>query len=172
VTHSEPLADGEVFSNVQLRSLGPADWSPAGLSAREQVAEAYHRFAIAHDEGLVEVLASCFCEDAVYEVKMGAATVALLETREAIRSGVARVLQQQADQRRHAITAVVVDDLDLTSGTATSFAVGVVTTLREELTLGASVLYRARVVRDKDGCWRFRHFVIGMDAYAGTAPSV
>ena len=38
------------------------------------------------------------------------------------------------------------------------------------LTLGASVLYVADLVREADGCWRFSYFYIGMDDYAGDRP--
>jgi hypothetical protein len=66
---------------------------------------------------------------------------------------------------------VLVDELDLTAGTATALAFSIVSRAADGLTLGASVIYTARLRREDDGCWRFAYFFIGMDTYAGEKPA-
>ncbi len=71
---------------------------------------------------------------------------------------------KQNDQRRHAISNVVIDRLNGTS--ATAIAYGVVTAAGGgELYLGATVIYRGDMKKMPDGTWRFARLVIGMDAY-------
>ncbi|MBS0282034.1 MAG: nuclear transport factor 2 family protein, partial [Proteobacteria bacterium] len=75
---------------------------------------------------------------------------------------------KQNDQRRHAISNVVIDKLDATR--ATAIAYGVVTAAGGgELYLGATVIYRGDMRKMPDGTWRFAKLVIGMDAYRRAA---
>lgn len=154
---------------IELRSLGPADWSAPALTARLQIEATLVRFAIAHDEARIDVVRSCFTADAIYEVLQAGRRLARFAGTYELEQGLGQVLRMQGDQRRHLISNVLVDDLDLSRGHATAFAVGLVGVSREHVTLGASVLYRAALRREPDGCWRIGHLTIGMDAI--TAPS-
>jgi hypothetical protein len=157
---------------INMRPLEPADWSPPALSARAQIAEAFYRFGIAHDEARVDVVVSCFTEDAVFEVAEGqAAAFTRFEGRDEIFDRLTGVLAEQSDQRRHVISNVLVESLDLAAGTATALAFSVVTVAANGLSVGASVIYAADLARGDDGCWRFSSFFIGMDSYAGEKPA-
>jgi alkanesulfonate monooxygenase SsuD/methylene tetrahydromethanopterin reductase-like flavin-dependent oxidoreductase (luciferase family) len=134
---------------VDVRPLEPADWSPQALAARAQIAEAFYRFGIAHDEARVAVLVTCFTEDTVFEVaRAEAEAFETFRGRSELFERLGVVIAGQGDQRRHAISNIVVEELDLVAGTAKALAYGVVTNLR----------------RESDGCWRFSYFFIGMDA--------
>jgi hypothetical protein len=159
--------DGKINMNV----LAPADWSPEALAARAQVAEAFYRFAIAHDEARVDVVVSCFSEDTVFEVAQGQAQpFTSFSGRGELFNRLTGIIAEQGDQRRHLMGNVLVEQLDLDAGTASALAFSVVTRAANGLSLGASVVYTANLRREPDGCWRFTYFFIGMDNYAGEKP--
>ena len=167
-----PQAWAHRQGKVAMRPLEPGDWSPAGLSARAQIAEAFNRFATAQDEARIDVVTSCFTEDTVYEVSQGQAEpFTRFRGRTELFDRLTRVLAEQGDQRRHVIGNVLVEELDLVAGTATALAFSVVTVAANGLSLGASVIYDAKLRREADGCWRFSYFFIGMDTYAGEKPA-
>jgi hypothetical protein len=144
----------------------PADCDPLDRLA---IAEAFYRFGIAHDEARLDILETCFTEDAVLEVlEGGAEPLNLWEGREAVLAGLGSVISQQTDQRRHCITNVVIDRLE--GDEALALAYGAVAVAADGLSLGASVFYSASLRREGDGAWRLSRFLIGMDAYAGEKP--
>ena len=155
---------------VDLRPLAPADWSPRALAARAQIAEAFARFGTAFDEARVDVLCSCFTEDALFEVGLGSPEPRTrFRSRQEIAEGLPGRIEAQADQRRHVMGNVLVEELDLAAGTATALAYSVVTVASDGLSLGASVIYTSELRREDDGCWRFCSFFIGMDEYLPTS---
>lgn len=154
-----------------MKTLRPADWSPPALAARAQIAEAFYRFGIGHDECRADVAASCFTEDVVYEVARGAAEpFTSFSGRATVEGRLTAIFDEMSDQRRHVISNVLVESLDLDTGTAEALAFGVVTVAADGLSIGASVIYSASLRRDLDGCWRFSYFFIGMDDFAGRRP--
>lgn len=151
--------------------LGPHRALPAEADPLERlaIAEAFSRFGIAHDEDRLDVLETCFTEDAVLEVVEGSEEpLARMEGREAILRGIGSVISQQQDQRRHCMANVVIDRLE--GDEAEALAYGFVSVAADGLTLGASVVYSADLRREEDGAWRFTRFLIGMDNYAGQKP--
>jgi len=155
---------------IDMRPLEAADWSPQAVAARLQIQEAFCRFGTAHDEARADVVGSCFTEDAVFEVAQGQAEPFVhYQGRAEIIRRITGIVAEQADQRRHCITNVLVDKL--TADTASAIAYGIVPVAADGLTLGATVIYVADLVREQaDGCWRFSYFYIGMDNYAGQKP--
>lgn len=159
-----------VDKKISMRPLEAADWSPAAVAARLQIAEAFYRFGIAHDEARTDVVGSCFTQDAVFEVARGQGEPFVHDQgRARIIRRITGILAEQADQRRHCITNVLVESLS--ADRASAIAYGQVSVAADGLTLGASVLYVAELVREADGCWRFSYFYIGMDDYAGARPA-
>ena len=164
---------------LELKPLQKID--PASLTDRMMIADVFARWGIAYDEGWLDVVRSLFTEDGVLDGQSGSAKPGSGPTmhyvgRDAIAKAVERDRARQGDQRRHAMSNVVIDQL--TKDTATAFAYGVVTAAgNDELYLGASVLYRAELKKQTDGVWRLQRFVIGIDSYrrllpaAGTAPA-
>jgi hypothetical protein len=156
---------------VRMRPLESADWGPDAIAARARITEAFNRFGTAHDEARVDVVVSCFTADAVFEVAQGQAEAfTRFEGRDELFDRLTRIIAEQADQRRHVLGNVLVEELDLDRGTAAALAYSVVTVAADGLSLGASVLYDARLRREEDGCWRFSYLFIGMDSYAGEKP--
>jgi len=130
------------------------------------IQEAFARWGIGHDEGQLDVVRSLFTADAELIVLLGSKEpIDSAKGVDNIVSTVANSLQQQQDQRRHAMTNIVVDRLTETE--ATAIAYGIVTKASDGLILAASVIYKGELVKEADGVWRFSRFVIGMDHYAG-----
>ena len=152
---AQAWAHREGLVHMQPLGAAAASWTPEAVVARLQIAETFYRFAIGHDEARIDVLESCF---------------AAHQGRAAVGAALRNVIGQQADQRRHLISNIVLERLDGTQ--ARALAYGLVSTAGpgDGLRLGASVIYVADLVRESDGCWRFSRFFIGMDAYAGDKP--
>lgn len=166
-----PQAWAHRQGRVAMLPLAPADWSPEALAARAQVAEAFYRFGIGHDEARADVAASCFTEDVTYEVARGSAEpFTRFEGRALVEQRLTAIFAEMNDQRRHLISNVLVEHLDLEAGTASALAFGVVTVAADGLSVGASVFYTGGLRREADGCWRFSSFFIGMDDFAGRPP--
>jgi hypothetical protein len=166
-----PQAWAHRQGKVSMKTLSPADWSPEALSARAQIAEAFYRFGIGHDECRADVAGSCFTDDVVYEVARGSAQAfTTFNGRALVEERLAAIFDEMGDQRRHIVSNVVVEELDLAEGTAEALAFGVVTVAADGLSLGSSVFYNGALRREVDGCWRFSYFFIGMDDFAGRRP--
>ena len=135
-------------------------------AGRESIRDAFARWGIAYDEGQVDVIRSLFTPDATFRVLRGSKEpIASADGIDAILLNVTSALAQQNDQRRHAISNIVIDRMTATD--ATAIAYGIVTIARDGLSLGATVIYSADLKRGRDGVWRFSRFAIGMDDYAG-----
>jgi hypothetical protein len=166
-----PQAWAHRQGKIDMRPLEAADWSPDAIAARAQIAEAFFRFGIAHDEARVDVVVTCFTDDVTFEVAQGQAKAfTSFHGREELFDRLTRIIGEQSDQRRHVISNVLVEELDLEAGTASALAFSVVTVAANGLSVGASVIYTANLRREADGCWRFCYFFIGMDSYAGERP--
>jgi len=152
---------------VDLQPLKPI--SPASVADRLMIADVIAHWGLAYDEGRLDVVRSLFTEDGILEGLSGsgkphATQMMHLVGRDAIAKAVAQQRAVQKDQRRHAMTNVVIEQL--TADTATAYAYAVVTAAGNgELYLGASAIYRAELKKEVDGCWRLKRFVIGLDSY-------
>jgi hypothetical protein len=167
-----PQAWAHRQGKISMRPLEPADWSPDAMAARAQIAEAFNRFGTAHDETRIDVVVSCFTADTVFEVAEGQAEAfTRFEGRAELFDRLTGVVAEQADQRRHVLGNILIEELDLGRGTAAALAYSVVTVAADGLSLGAAVLYDTRLRREDDGCWRFSYFFVGLDTYAGEKPA-
>lgn len=149
---------------VHLQENGKAITTD-NVQDRLLIQEVFARWGVGYDEGRLDVIRSLFTPDAVYEVTLaGKKLMAHKEGPDNIVAGVRESLRQQGDQRRHAISNIIIDRL--TANEATAIAYGIVTVAADGMSLGATVIYSANLRRGTDGVWRFSKFVIGMDEYA------
>ena len=134
------------------------------------IEEAFSRWGIGFDEGRADVIASIFTEDGILDSLEGSGTPTLtVRGAEEIGASMVRFQQKQADQRRHSMTNVVVEEL--TPDRAVALAYGIVTMAKGgELSLASSVIYRGELKKGRDGIWRFAHLAIGMDIYVRDKP--
>lgn len=128
------------------------------------VGERVARYGWSYDERDHAALAECFAPDGVWEgLLMGGDRVGPVHGREAIADFLAGFWQEQADQRRHLFTNVVVDELGPAHASAHAYllltaANGATTT---PVTTGP---YRFEVVREPDDVWRIARLAAGFDA--------
>jgi uncharacterized protein (TIGR02246 family) len=154
---------------IHLEPNGPTGSSDNALD-RLKIQELMARWGIAYDEGRGEVIKSLFTDDARFQVTLrGNAPIVSVTGREQIISNVTGAMNQQGDQRRHAITNTVIQDLTRTRATLIAYAIVVVPD--DQPTVNSTVVYSADVEKDAAGVWRFKKLVIGMDAYVGTVPT-
>lgn len=139
--------------------------TPQSVADRMMIEDAFYRWAIAYDEGNLDVIRALFTKDAIHQAHMASAEpVWVNRGPDAIIAAVERDRGRQSDQRRHAISNVVIDKLDAKHASAAAY--GVVTVAGNgDLYLGATVLYVGELEKQNDGNWRFTKFVIGLDAY-------
>lgn len=132
---------------------------------RLMIAEAFSRWGIAWDDGCLDVVDSLFVEGGELVILEGSVEpLAHLRGREQILSHVCKTRVAQADQRRHAISNVVIEQLD--TARATALAYGLVSAIRDgQMVLAATVIYRGELAKDSVRGWQFETFIIGMDAY-------
>jgi hypothetical protein len=138
---------------------------PAQAIDRLMIHETFARWGIAWDEGCLDVIRSLFTDHGELVIlEATSKPLQHLKGHDAIVEHVRRTRAVQADQRRHAISNIVVEQLD--AKCATALAYGVVTTVKGgQIILGATVFYRGELVKDTNAGWQFKAFVIGMDAY-------
>lgn len=149
---------------VDLQINGVAVESASVLD-RLLIQEAFHRWGIAWDEARLEVVRSLFTKDGELIITRGSSKpISRHLGPDVIAKYVDSASKVQADQRRHAMSNVVIDRL--TANEATAIAYGIVTIAANGLSLGATVIYSAELRKDSGGVWRFLKFVIGMDDYA------
>ncbi len=148
---------------VDLQINGVALESNSVLD-RMLIQEAFYRWGMAWDEARLAVVRSLFTPEGELVITRGSAQpISRHVGPEVIARYVQAAAQVQADQRRHAMTNVVIDRM--TASEATALAYGIVTIAADGLTLGATVIYNAELRKEADGVWRFQKFVIGMDDY-------
>lgn len=149
---------------VDLQPNGIAVESSSVLD-RMLIQEAFSRWGIAWDEARLEVVRSLFTKDGELVITRGSdKPISRHVGPDVIAKYVGDAAKVQADQRRHAMTNVVIDRLS--ANEATTIAYGIVTIAANGLSLGATVIYSGELRKDADGVWRFSRLVIGMDDYA------
>ena len=139
--------------------------APAQAIDRLMINETFARWGIAWDEGRLDVIRSLFTEHGeLLILEATAKPLQHLKGHDAILEHVRRTYATQADQRRHAISNIVLDQLD--PSRATALAYGVVTAVKGgQILLGATVVYRGELIKHPTSGWQFEKFFIGMDAY-------
>jgi hypothetical protein len=81
------------------------------VADRLEIQDLFARWGVAHDEGRTDVIGSLFTADGQLEVVEGPATRAKSQGRANIEQEIGRVFKFQADQRRHCVTNVLIDNL-------------------------------------------------------------
>jgi len=156
-----------------LIDLGTASSDiPRTLAAEDRIAiqELFARYAIAYDERRMDILRDCFTDDGIYQVQMGAQVLARFEGADQAVAGMGSVMQEQGPaQRRHLMTNLVLEPVGDGVVSAVAYAAVIVMTDAGP-TVGAAAVYGATVART-GGAWKFRHVSLGMDGYAGNAPT-
>jgi len=128
------------------------------------IAERIYRYGWSYDERDRAALGDCFTEDGVWEGRiMGREEVGPFEGREAIVEFLTAFWDQQADQRRHIFTNIVVDGLSDAQATAHAYLL-LTASSDASMTPVTAGPYRFDMVKDALGVWRMRRLTGGWDA--------
>src|SRR5512139_1255447 len=83
------------------------------MSARGDIENTFHRWALAYDEKDLETMSDCFTEDAVMTLRIGDGDlVGPFDGRDAIMGLMSSSLESQTDQRRHITTNIIIRSED------------------------------------------------------------
>ncbi|MCU1673668.1 MAG: nuclear transport factor 2 family protein [Frankiales bacterium] len=128
------------------------------------IAERIYRYGWSYDERDQQGLEDCFTEDGSWEgLIMGRDQVGPFVGRATIVEWLMGFWSQQADQRRHIFTNVVIDDLGASIATAHAY---LMLTAAAAASVSTETVgpYRLELVKDPDGVWRFSRLLGGYDA--------
>jgi SnoaL-like protein len=156
-------APGWSRSSGQTQVTRGLDTLQGSALDRILIAERIYRYGWGFDERDRELLGDCFTQDAVWEGNiMGVEPVGPFEGREAIVEWLCAFWGEQADQRRHVFTNVVLDRLTESDATAHAYLVLTSASGSGFLPVTAGP-YRLLLRREPDG-WRIAHLVGGWDS--------
>ncbi|MGK0741957.1 nuclear transport factor 2 family protein [Leucobacter sp. Z1108] len=100
-------------SQAGLLKIAPQNSEPVPAQLFIDVQQVLNRFTWGTDERLLEVLADCFAEEAVWEASvMGETRVGPFVGRDQVLDWYTRFWPVQKDQRRHVLTNLIVDPVD------------------------------------------------------------
>ncbi|HVX33933.1 MAG TPA: nuclear transport factor 2 family protein [Solirubrobacterales bacterium] len=145
-------------------NLGPAQAADAAPAAadRDLVAERIARYGWSYDERDAESLGECFTVDGTWQGRiMGTRQIGPFRGRKAIVEFLTGFWDEQADQRRHVFTNVVVDSLDGDRATAHAYLI-LLASSEERTSVETAGPYRFEAARD-DGIWRLTLLAAGFD---------
>lgn len=149
--------------HIDLKPLGAVPITADQLVDRALISEAFHRFAYAHDENRVDVLESCFTEDAAFSGSHGADVFFTVHGREAIGARIGANIPKLYGQRRHCITNITIEAM--TESEASALAYCIVPCCADGVEWKAQSFYICDLRKCEDGFWRFSRMLMGMDAY-------
>ncbi len=146
-----------------LHLTGPGT-APVDGGLRALVAEGIHRYGWAFDERRSDLLAGAFTVDACWEASiMGGQQVGPFTGRAEIASWLVGFWPDQADQRRHVFTNVVVESCDGAQATAVAYLI-LLASAQATTRIETAGFYRFALRCDDDGIWRIHRLFAGFDA--------
>lgn len=147
--------------------------APAVADAHDMlmIQQVFARYGMAYDEGLGPVLRTLFTDSAVLELAQGQAKpFKSFQGRENIVMNFLSAFQQQADQRRHCFTNIIIEER--AGNQARTLAYALVSVASEgAMIIGSAVVYTGNLIKE-GGVWKFAKLYIGMDAYTTPKPKV
>jgi SnoaL-like domain len=152
------------------RESGHTNLAPALVAAaagdavdRALVAERIARYGWSYDERDPAALGECFTAAGVWQGRiMGTTEVGPFRGRDAIVEFLSGFWDEQADQRRHVFTNVVVDSIDGDRATAQAYLI-LLASADERTSVETAGPYRFEAARDEDGIWRLTLLAAGFD---------
>lgn len=132
------------------------------MSARGDIENTFHRWALAYDENDMDTMADCFTEDAVLSMTIaGGDLIGPFDGREAVMGLMRDSLASQTDQRRHLTTNIIIREEDDASATTESYLT-LVSVENGAIRVLSSGKYQDRLVNE-GGVWRLSKRHIALD---------
>ncbi|MFB4308184.1 nuclear transport factor 2 family protein [Actinomadura sp. GTD37] len=132
------------------------------MSARGDIENVFHRWALAYDENDPDTMAECFTEDAVLTMTIaGGDLIGPFDGREAIMGLMRDSLAAQTDQRRHLTTNIIIRAEDAASATTESYLT-LIAVENGAIRVLSSGKYQDQLVKE-GGEWRLSKRHIALD---------
>lgn len=137
--------------------------TPRELASRAAITELFARWGNSIDEMNAPLMRSILTDDAVMTVYLGSPKAARsMQGGDTVVQGMVGLHQNHGDQRRHALSNVIIQNL--TADTAEGFAYGVVArTADGTMSFLGEVYYSGKFRRGKDGLWRISNLDVIID---------
>jgi SnoaL-like domain len=160
----QPVPGWLTQSGIIKPSLDRKPVRASELADREAIREALSLYTLALDDGNSALLRSVLTDDATMTVYVGSATPRTQSTGgDKVVEGFSTLFGLQKDQRRHAASNMIVQNLRGNTADLTAYAI-VTRTRRAETLLAGAVIYSAKMVRGRDRLWRISKLAIAIDA--------
>jgi 3-phenylpropionate/cinnamic acid dioxygenase small subunit len=132
------------------------------MSARGDIENTFHRWALAYDERDLETMAACFTDDAVMTLRIGDGDlVGPFEGRDAIMGLMSSSLESQTDQRRHLTTNIIIRSEDGSKAVTESYLT--LTAVENGTIRLVSTGRYVDELRNEDDTWRLSKRHIALD---------
>ncbi len=133
------------------------------MSARGDIENTFHRWALAYDENDPDAMEACFTKDAVLTMRIGDGDlVGPFDGRDAIMGLMRDSLASQTDQRRHITTNIIIRREDEQSAETESYLT-LIAVENGQIRVLSSGKYQDTLVAEDDGVWRLRSRHIALD---------
>ncbi|MBT8447370.1 MAG: nuclear transport factor 2 family protein [Gammaproteobacteria bacterium] len=140
----------------------PGAATPELLLDRQLIGERALRYCWYYDERRLELLADCFCEDAVWEgLVMGIVSIGPFEGREKIAGWLSEFWPHQHDQRRHMVLNTIVQSHTAEYAETCSYIL-LSSANMKRVSVETTGFYRLHLARETDA-WRIKRFTAGFD---------
>lgn len=132
------------------------------MSARGDIENTFHRWALAYDENDPDTMADCFTEDAVLTMTIADGDlIGPFDGREAIMGLMRDSLAAQTDQRRHITSNIIIRDEGAASATTESYLT-LIAVENGAIRVLSSGKYQDELVNE-GGVWRLSKRHIALD---------
>lgn len=145
---------------LSLRGPQPVTDDIHTLADREYAKDTALRYSYAYDERRIEVLRELFTPEARFSISIAGSGDLTVVGREAIISWLGDIMHSQADQRRHLVSNVIVEEITPASAVVVTYLA--VYSVDDTATLATTGFYRFELVR-QSGIWRIDHILDGLD---------
>jgi SnoaL-like domain len=138
----------------------PANLTLAQLNDHYAIRGTAVRYSYAYDERSLDALRDLLTDDAVFGLTISGSPLEEIRGKVAVVEWLAEIMESQTDQRRHAVTNIVVDEL--TDSRATVVAYLNLVAVSSVASLVTTGFYRFQLEKTED-TWRISYILTGMD---------
>ena len=130
------------------------------LANRDYARETAIRYSYAYDERRLDVLEQLLAPDAAFSLTIGGGGDFTVSGRQAVIDWLADIMSSQADQRRHVISNVIVEELTATTAVVVTYLT--IFSVEAVAALATTGFYRFSLTK-ADSKWLIDHILDGLD---------
>jgi hypothetical protein len=151
---------GSAAGYLQPRGPISTTLTLADLVDRYAVQDTVLRYSYAYDERALNVLRALLTDEAVFAYTISGSPLEEVRGKETLVSWLADIMESQTDQRRHAVTNVVVQDISSDRATVVGYISLV--SVAAKASLVTTGFYRFDLEKS-GGVWRIAYILDGLD---------